>query len=423
MDDFESKYQPELQSAYDNTKKPPVAVAAILGVVSGIIITLVVGLFVFYNIGRKAQSSEVIGKLKADDLVEGAYSNKLETIIAYINQFYYKDISADKLADGVYAGLVESLDDPYSQYYNAEEYKELMETLSGNYCGIGALLQKDKDTGEVSITKVYPDTPAEKSGLKEDDIIVSADGAMGIDEELEAFVQHIRGEKDTQVELVIRRGEEELTIKCTREEIATPTVEHKMLDDQIGYIAVSQFAESTYDDFVAAYEDLEKQGMKSVIFDMRDNGGGLLDSVVDILDYLLPKGVVVYTKDKNGAREDFESEDSTQKNIPAVVLVNGNTASAAEIFTGAVRDFKYGKIIGTLTFGKGIVQSTIPLGDGSAVKLTTQTYYTPSGECIHGKGIKPDIELEYESLGEEGEEYSQENDNQLQKAIEVLKTQ
>jgi carboxyl-terminal processing protease len=194
-----------------------------------------------------------------------------------------------------------------------------------------------------------------------------------------------------------------------------------MLDDKVGYIAVSQFAETTYNDFVAAYEDLESQGMTSVIFDMRDNGGGLLDSVVDMLDYLLPKGVVVYTQDKYEKQEDFTSDDKHQKNIPMIVLVNGNTASAAEIFTGALRDFDYATIIGTKTFGKGIVQSTIPFSDGSAIKLTTQTYYTPSGECIQGKGINPDIELEFEFLGEEDEKYSTDKDNQIQRALEELK--
>ena len=193
-----------------------------------------------------------------------------------------------------------------------------------------------------------------------------------------------------------------------------------MLDNNVGYIQVSQFTDGTYDDFVAAYEDLEAQGMTSVIFDMRNNGGGLLDSVVDILDYLLPEGTVVYTMDKAGNREDYTSDAANYKSIPMTVLVNGNTASAAEIFTGAIRDFEYGTIIGTQTFGKGIVQSTIPLTDGSAVKLTTQTYYTPSGECIHGTGITPDEVLEYEFMGGKDDQYSVDLDNQIQKALEVL---
>ena len=320
----------------------------------------------------------------------------------------------------MYKGIVGSLDDPYSDYYTEDEYNDLMQTLTGNYAGIGALLQKDVKTGEVTITKVYDNTPAEKEGLLAGDSIVSADGNAAVDEDLDIFVQHIRGEAGTDVKLVINRDGEKLDVTCTRASIATPTVEHQMLKGNVGYIAVSQFTEHTYDDFVAAYEDLESQGMEAIVFDMRNNGGGLVDSVVDILDYILPEGTVVYTMDKAGNREDYTSKASSYKSIPITVLVNENTASAAEIFTGAIRDFDYGTIIGTTTFGKGIVQSTIPLEDGSALKLTTQTYYTPSGDSIQGKGIDPDVELEYEFLGSKDAEYDVTLDNQIQKALEVL---
>ena len=376
---------------------------------------------VFVLFGRKTTVSDssqgVIDTLTDDSATS---ESKLQTILYLIKNYYYQDVDDQTLIDGVYAGIVESLDNPYSAYYTAEEYEDLMDTLTGNYAGIGALLQKNAETGEVAITKVYADTPAEKSGLKEGDIIVSADGNIATEEDLDVFVQHIRGEAGTDVELVINREGQEMTITCTRASISTPTVEHKMLDNNVGYIQVSQFTDSTYNDFVAAYEDLEAQGMTSVIFDMRNNGGGLLDSVVNILDYLLPEGTVVYTMDKAGNREDYTSDAATYKSIPMTVLVNGNTASAAEIFTGAIRDFEYGTIIGTQTFGKGIVQSTIPLTDGSAVKLTTQTYYTPSGECIHGTGITPDEVLEYEFMGGEDDQYSVDLDNQIQKALEVL---
>ncbi len=430
MDEYESQYESEKLAehpgpVYDEGRKKrfPIVIAAVLGTIFGMVITLVLGNVYLRGLTkeREAQSEGVMGKLSADELIEGPSSNKLETIITYINQFYYKDVTDEQLTEGVYAGLLDSLDDPYSEYFTTEEYEEYRQALSANYAGIGALLQKDKGTGAVQITKVYPDTPAEKAGLKEGDTIISADKFIAVDEELDEFVQHIRGEEGTKVELVISRGDKEITVTCTRASISAPTVEHKMLDDKVGYIAVSQFAETTYNDFVAAYEDLESQGMTSVIFDMRDNGGGLLDSVVDMLDYLLPKGVVVYTQDKYEKQEDFTSDDKHQKNIPMIVLVNGNTASAAEIFTGALRDFDYATIIGTKTFGKGIVQSTIPFSDGSAIKLTTQTYYTPSGECIQGKGINPDIELKFEFLGEEDEKYSTDKDNQIQRALEELK--
>ena len=365
---------------------------------------------------KDESSSEVLESLQSG----GSSDSKFSTILSIIETYYYQDVDDDKLVNGVYKGVVESLEDPYSEYYTAEEYEDLMATLTGNYAGIGALLQKNAETGAVTITKVYKGTPAEKAGLLEGDYIISADGYAATDEGLDTFVQHIRGEEGTDVELIISRDGEEQTVVCTRASIATPTVEYQMLQDNVGYIVVSQFTEHTYKDFVAAYKDLESQGMTSVIFDMRNNGGGLLDSVVEMLDYLLPKGTVVYTMDKAGHREDFLSDEGSSKDIPMVVLVNGNTASAAEIFTGAIRDFEYGTIIGTNTFGKGIVQSTIPLTDGSALKLTTQTYYTPSGECIHGKGIAPDIELEYEFQGGEDDAYSVDLDNQIQKALDVL---
>ncbi|WP_033153158.1 S41 family peptidase [Pseudobutyrivibrio ruminis] len=416
--EFESNYSPELQEKPKNSKWP-VVIGTTVGILVGFLLATLVAVIVLF--GRKTSVSDssqgVIDTLTDDSATS---ESKLQTILYIIKNYYYQDVDDQTLIDGVYAGIVESLDDPYSAYYTAEEYEDLMDTLTGNYAGIGALLQKNAETGEVAITKVYEDTPAEQAGLQEGDIIVSADGNIATEEDLDVFVQHIRGEEGTDVELVINREGEEMTVTCTRASISTPTVEHQMLDNNVGYIQVSQFTDGTYDDFVAAYEDLEAQGMTSVIFDMRNNGGGLLDSVVDILDYLLPEGTVVYTMDKAGNREDYTSDAANYKSIPMTVLVNGNTASAAEIFTGAIRDFEYGTIIGTQTFGKGIVQSTIPLTDGSAVKLTTQTYYTPSGECIHGTGITPDEVLEYEFMGGEDDQYSVDLDNQIQKALEVL---
>ncbi len=386
-------------------KKWPVVLAVVIGIFLGA--GIAIGAIIILGQNRTAT-------VLADP------DTKTEYLKTIIKEYYYQDVDDETIQNGIYAGILESLDDPYSEYYTPEEYEDLMDTLTGNYAGIGALLQKNMETGEVTITKVYADTPAEAAGLIVGDSIVSADGYLAVDEELDSFVQHIRGEEGTEVELIISRDGEEQTVTCTRASISTPTVEYKMLDGNIGYIAVSQFTDYTYDDFVQAYEDLESQGMTSVVFDMRNNGGGLVDSVVKMLDYLLPEGTVVYTVDKKDNRVDYDSDAENYKSIPMAVLVNGNTASAAEIFTGAIRDFDYGTIIGTQTFGKGIVQSTIPLGDGSAIKLTTSSYYTPSGECIHGVGITPDIELEYEFLGEEGDTYSEEYDNQLQKAIEVL---
>ena len=327
----------------------------------------------------------------------------------------------ETLQNGAYHGIFDSLEDPYSQYFTPEEYAEYSSVVNGNFGGIGAGLQKDADTGEVVVTKIYKDSPAEKGGIKEGDIIVSADGHKGVNYSLEDYVsKYLRGDEGTEVNLVISREGEEIEVTLVRDIIEVETVAYKMLDDNIGYISISQFTGSTDKEFEKAFEELESQGMTAVIYDLRNNGGGIVDTATNILDYLLPKGTVMYTMDKAGNRRDYNS-GASHKEIPTVVLVNGNTASSAEIFTGAIRDFEYGTIIGTQTYGKGIVQTSFKLQDDSAVKLTTHKYYTPNGECIHGQGITPDIVLEYEFLGGEDDEYAVEFDNQLQKALEVLR--
>lgn len=351
----------------------------------------------------------------------GTSSNdvKLQYIKTLINQYYYEDVDDEVLQDGIYSGLVKSLGDKYSTYYNAEQYKQQMVDITGNYAGVGALLQKDVKTGDVVIAKVYHDTPAEEAGLRAGDAILDADGHSAYDSDLDVFVKYIRGAEGTEVTLTIDRDGEEMDIKCKRAKVAVPSVEYQMLDNNIGYIEMTQFSGNTAADFKKAMTDLQAQNMQGVIVDLRSNGGGLLDSVTEILDYLLPEGTTVYIVDKHGNRRDYKS-DKAFVDIPMVVLTSGATASASEIFTGAVRDYKYATIIGTKTFGKGIVQSTVPLGDGSALKITTATYYTPNGDCIHGVGIAPDIELEFEYEGDVNADYEIKYDNQVNKAIELL---
>lgn len=343
---------------------------------------------------------------------------KAEFLEKFVDKYYLEEKDERAWEEGAYKGMIKSLGDPYSEYYSAEEYDDMMVSMTGDYAGVGALLQKDTTTGVVTITKVYKGTPAEEAGLEKGDIILYADEFSSLDEELDKFVMHIRGEAGTTVKLTILRGEEERQFIIKRAKISAPSVEYQMLADNIGYIEVSQFLEKTDEDFIDAYEDLKSQGMEKVVVDLRGNGGGLVDSVTNLLDYLLPEGVLVYTENKDGGQYKYNS-DAKSQDLPMVVLVDANTASASEIFAGAVRDYDYAKLIGTKTFGKGIVQSTVQLYDGSAVKLTTDYYYTPKGECIHGEGIEPDIEIEYEPL-EEGEKYEVEKDNQVIRAIEEL---
>ena len=388
------------------------------GVLTGVLCTcgiflclLAVAAFVFLN------------GFGVGDVLNGKTRSKLAYLTSLIQYYYYEDVDDAALESGLYKGLLEGLDDPYSVYYTAEEYQELMIDTTGNYAGIGAMLTQRTDTGQVFVVKVYEGSPAEEAGLAAGDELISADGNLAQESELDQFVQHIRGEENSTVELVYARDGEEKKVTVTRRNVEVPSVAYQMLNDDIGYIEISSFSSNTQKQFEAAMEDLKKQGMKAVVFDLRYNGGGLVDSVTAILDDILPEGTTVYMEDKHGKKTVYSSDEEKKETMPMAVLTSENTASAAEIFAGAIRDFDYGTLIGTKTFGKGIVQTTIPLSDGSAVKITMASYYTPSGECIHEKGIEPDIELEYQFLGTEEQQYDVSLDNQIQKAVEVLTTE
>ena len=335
--------------------------------------------------------------------------------------YYNDDYDEEDIRNAIYAGTLEGLGDPYSVYYTADEYKDMQINTSGNYYGIGAALSQDAKTKEVTISKVYEGTPAEEAGLKDGDQIIKVNDTESTSKELSALVQEIRGEEGTTVHLQVYRASNNKTfeIDVERKNVELPSITSKMLDGGIGYIQISEFQSKTDEQFKSALADLKKQGMKSLIVDVRSNPGGLINAASNILDQILPEGTVVYTEDKYGKREDYTS-DSNCLDCPIAVLVNENSASASEIFAGAIKDYNYGTLIGTKTFGKGIVQTVFPLEDGDAVKITTAKYYTPKGNYIHGVGIEPDIELTYKYSGPEDEAYDMKYDNQVQKAIEVL---
>lgn len=385
------------------------ALAAVAGMLAVLLILHAQGLLVTKKEGSSALSD---------------YANtKLSAIEGLIELHFLGEVDEKTEEEGIYKGLVESLGDPYANYFTAEEYQDQIENVTKEYYGIGATLSKDANTGYVSVVYIYEGTPAEKAGLKVDDIIVSANGYSAVDMDLDEFVDQVRGEEGTDVTLeVSREGEKELlTFRITREQIELPTVDYELLEDNIGYILISRFAANTSKEFEEAVEDLRSQGMKALILDLRYNPGGLFNSAVEILDGILPEGIVVYTEDKYGNREDQVSDAEHTLKLPMAVLISENSASAAEIVAGAIRDFDWGTLIGTTTYGKGVVQNTYPLTDGSAVKLTVEQYFTPSGENIQDTGIAPDIELEYEFLGDEEDDYDYTLDNQVLKAIEVLK--
>ena len=356
------------------------------------------------------------------DLDYDRIDSKIRLLQKVINKNYLFDEDPEAVENSIYAGMMEGLGDPYSIYYTEEEYEKLTEDSSGTYSGIGALLQQNPETGICTIIKVFKGSPAEEAGLKNDDILFKVDGNEITGQDLDYFVTtYIRGEEGTDVEITVLRGDklEEITMKVTRRSIDVPTVEYEMKENDTGYIQISEFELVTEEQFKEAVEALQAQGMKRLIIDLRNNPGGIVQTCVEMLDYMLPDGLLVYTAGRNGVGEKYYSDDGHEVNIPTVLLVNGNSASCSEIFAGAYKDFGRARLIGTQTFGKGIVQFVIPLGDGSAVKVTTQHYYTPNGFDLHGTGIAPDVEIK----PEEGDALNGEHDAQLEKAMELLKKQ
>lgn len=346
--------------------------------------------------------------------------NKLTELKKKVDDYYLNDIDDISFTDGIYKGFISSLGDPYSTYYTADEYKALLESSSGVYYGIGASVNQDVKTGIITIVKPFKDGPAYKAGLLPGDIIARVDGEEVTGLDLFEVVSRIKGPEGTSVNITVIRDGESLDFKITRGKVENPTVEYQMLDNKIGYIIISEFDDVTVSQFKKAVNDLEAKGMKSLIVDVRNNPGGLLDSVVNVLDRLLPPGLVVYTRDKYNNCETEMAKDYDKINVPMAVLINGNSASASEIFAGTLQDYKVATIIGTTSFGKGIVQKVIPLSDGTAVKLTVSKYYTPKGRNIHGTGIKPDIEVELDKEWQNQLNVPIEKDNQLQEAIKLL---
>ncbi len=383
------------------------------GLVCGILVCVlgiaVCGCGATWALGRLGLAG-LSGMASASDQSE--VSSKMQELQSYIDRYFLFDYEKEDEESGIYKGMMSGLGDVYTTYYTPDEYASFMESSNGSYSGIGAMLSQDYNTGIITVVKVFEGSPAEEAGIQPDDILYKVKGEEVTGEDLSLVVTDLKGEEGTDVDISMMRGTDVLDMTITRRSIEVPTVEYKMLDENIGYIAISEFDDVTDEQFIAALEDLKSQGMKNLAIDLRNNGGGLVDVTCNILDQLLPEGLIVYTEDKNGDRQEEYSDAEHYFDGKMAVLVNGNSASASEIFAGAIKDYGVGTLIGTQTFGKGIVQSLFPLSDGSAIKITVSRYYTPAGNNIHGVGITPDIILERDTESEE--------DNQLQKAIEVL---
>lgn len=369
---------------------------------------------------RTFQMVGIIPSGEKESVTNSQTVEKLSILEDTIQKYFWKNVTEEELEEGLYKGILESLDDPYSVYYTPEELLELQQQTEGIYYGIGAYISQNKEAGYVQISKVIKNTPAEESGLMQGDYIYMVDGEDMLDKDSTYVVSRIKGDEGTKVMLtVLRETESEpVEIEVERRKIESPTVEYEMLDNGRAYIQIVEFDLVTTSQFETAYKQAKQDGMKGLIIDLRSNPGGNLSTVCDIARMLLPKGLIVYTEDKYGERVEYSCDGSQQIEVPLVVLTDGYSASASEILAGAVKDYGIGTLVGTTTYGKGIVQRVISLTDGSAVKLTVSTYYTPNGNNIHEKGIEPDVEVLFDA-----EQYAAGVDNQLEKAKEVLAEQ
>lgn len=420
-------------------------VGALLTAFAGLIIVgMSLGIFM---IGKTAidgpgqVTESVQAGSEEDSLNLGRITRKLETMQQAVDKYYLFDEDLTEVEDWIYKGMMFGLNDPYTVYYTAEEYNKLTEDTEGEYNGIGVMISQNRSTGLITVIKVFANTPALEAGMRPGDILykVEDEEVTGMDMDL-LVKEKIKGKNGTNVTLTVFRQEtgEYVDMTMERRHVEVETVTHEMLEDHVGYISVSQFDVITADQFKKAIDDLEKQGMEKLVVDLRSNPGGVLDTVVSMLDYILPDDLViegdpelarvkkdqtllVYMADKDGKGKQYYCSDKHSVDVPIAVLVNGESASASEVFSGAMKDYGKATLVGTTTFGKGIVQTIIPLDNGTAIKMTTAHYYTPTGFDLHGKGVEPDVEVELKEELKTKAIVDHAEDNQLQEALKALK--
>ena len=390
------------------------------GFLAGVAIVVLAGAISMWVSSKMSASQGVdLNTVSVEDseLLSDETLQKIATLEAAIDTYYYKtDVSVEDEQDGLYRGLLDSLGDPYSVYYTADELNELLQDTEGIYYGIGAYVSMDQDIQMPRISGFISGSPAESSGLAVDDIIYQVNGEDIQGLELSDVVSLIKGEEGTFVTITVIRDSDYLDFEVERKKIESPTVTSKMLDNNIGYVQITEFDEVTPDQYTEAIAELEASGMEGLILDLRSNPGGNVSAVCSIARQILPEGLIFYTEDRDGNVVEYECDGKNQIDIPLVVLVNQYSASASEILSGAIKDYGIGTLVGVTTYGKGVVQRVFDFSDGTAVKLTISSYYTPAGNNIHGIGIDPDVEVEFDS-----EAYQEDKtDNQLDAAIEVM---
>lgn len=349
-------------------------------------------------------------------------ANELNRYKAIIDKYFLGEVDEEKLTEGAIKGYFEALDDPYTEYISKEDMKDYRDDTKGNFVGIGIYMVKDTEKNRIKVLAPMKNSPAEKAGILPGDLIISIDETEYTAEEMTVASNKIKGEDGSIVKLQIVRGTETKNFEVKRELIKVNPVEGKVLENHIGYIQFSSFDENTSDDFKAKYEELHKQGIQSLIIDLRNNGGGIVDEALAIADFIADKGsVLLYEVDKNNNEKIEKSENNPIINMPVIILTNENSASSSEILAGALKDLGKATIVGTKTYGKGVIQQLLTLQDGSGVKITAEEYLTPNKTKINKVGIEPDEKVELPDSQKNKLVIDEKEDTQLKKAIEILK--
>ncbi len=386
----------------------------VLGTITVLLLIIVILVSVGY-LGFQRNTGQNTNNKENQSVISESLEEKIKYMLYIMETNGLNGVDYEALVDGMLHGLVDGLDDDYAAYYNAEELAEVQQSNAGTYYGIGVTVQQDIESGVVTVIEVTADGPAEEAGVQPEDIIYMVGEEYAADMDINEIVAKIKGAEGTTVNVTFYRPStyEYLTYDLERRNLKQIISYGEMLEDNIGYIRIKSFDEITYEQLVETVEGLKGQGMEAVVLDLRSNTGGLLTSLVEVAETFLPKGSTILTiEDKNGVVEEYITKEASYLGLPMVVLVNQYTASAAEALTGSIQDYELGAIVGTTTFGKGIVQNTYPISDGTAIKLTIAKYMTPDGKCIQDEGIEPDVVVELDDSNE---------DNQLAKALEVLK--